>query len=195
MNRLFPNSPNRVLQGKLLVATERLMGTHFEKTVVLLLQDDSHSGTFGVILNRPANDQAKQNWREMSGSPEHVITQLVHGGPMGGPVFAIHRDESLGEVEIAGDVFISAKAESIQQLFDQNPDDYRIFLGIAGWRPDQLESEIEQGLWYVMDSDPDDIFDDSTWLWEKSMFRFGEYALCDVVGIPVNKLPLDPSLN
>lgn len=182
------------LRGKLLIATDELVGSGFERTVILVLQNDQQ-GTFGVVLNRPANDKIKQHWRKMSGSPEHVVSQLVQGGPMGGPVFAIHKYQDLGEMEIPGDIFISAKAESIEQLFDQNPDNYRIFMGIAGWKDDQLIDEIENGLWYVLDSDPEDIFDDSDWLWEKAMYRFGEESLCDLIGISIHELPLDPSLN
>ena len=195
-NRLFDNSGSRraPIRGQLLIASEKLNGTPFDRTVVLLVQDDEN-GTFGVILNRPANEQQKQHWCQMSGSPEHVAAQLVHGGPMGGPVFAIHKFQSLAEMEMPGDLFITAKAESIQQLFDRNPDNYRIYMGIAGWKPDQLVDEIDRGLWYVMDSDPEDIFDDAEWLWEKALFRFGEVALCDILGISEYELPLDPSLN
>lgn len=195
-NRIFPSSGNSSMpiRGQLLIATEMLNGTVFDRTVVLLVQDDEN-GAFGVILNRPADEKQKQHWRQMSGSPDHVASQLVHGGPMGGPVFAIHKFQSLAEMEMPGELFISAKAEMIQQLFDRNPDNYRIYLGIAGWKDDQLVDEIDRGLWYVMDSDPEDIFDDSDWLWEKALFRYGELALCDVLGITEYDLPLDPSLN
>lgn len=195
-NRIFPNheSTRVPTRGQLLIASEKLNGTAFDRTVVLLVQDDEN-GTFGVVLNRPANEKQKREWRQHSGSPEHVASKLVHGGPMGGPVFAIHKFQSLAEMEMPGEIFISAKAESIQQLFDRNPENYRIYLGIAGWKPDQLVSEVEQGLWYVMDSDPEDIFDDAEWLWEKALFRFGEITLCDILGISEYELPLDPSLN
>ncbi len=197
-NRIFGNSnglvPAEKLKGKLLVATESMMGTGFAKAVVLLLQDN-REGSFGVILNRPANEQIKQRWRQMSGSPEHVTTQLVEGGPVGGPVFAIHRFQSLGEMELPGEIFLSSNTETIQQLFDQSPENYRIFLGIAGWKPNQLHSEIQKGYWHVVESDPEDIFDDTQWLWERSMFRYGDQLLCDLLDINVHELPLDPALN
>jgi putative transcriptional regulator len=195
-NRIFESTQNspKPQRGQLLVATERLAGTVFDQAVVLLVQDDDN-GTFGVILNRPADDKQKRDWRAMSGSPDHVSGQLVNGGPMGGPVFAIHKFQSLAEMEMPGEIFISAKAEMIQQLYNRNPENYRIYLGIAGWKEDQLVDEVDRGLWYVMDSDPEDIFDDSEWLWEKAIFRFGELALCDILGISEFDLPLDPSLN
>ena len=34
----------------------------------------------------------------------------------------------------------------------------RIFAGHAGWSPGQLEEEIEEGAWYVVDGEPADAF-------------------------------------
>lgn len=198
MTNRFSGSQNDLfvsggLKGKLLVATEATTAP-FSKAVVLMLQDDAQ-GTFGVILNQPADEQLKQRWRQMSRSPEHVSAQLIQGGPFDGPVFAIHKFQSLGEVELPGDIFLSVNAETIQQLFEQSPEHYRIFLGIAGWNPAQLDSEIRDGFWHVVDCDPDDIFEDPQWLWERSMFRYGEQLLCETLGITIDNLPLDPSLN
>lgn len=199
MKNRFPDSRNDSfvsgsLKGKLLVASEELTEGQFIQAVILLLQDDAQ-GTIGVILNRPADDQLKRHWRQLSGGPEHVTSQLVKGGPVGGPVFAIHKFQSLGEMELPGDIFLSTNAETIQQLFEQSPEHYRIFLGIAGWNPTQLDSEIRDGFWHVVDCDPEDIFEDPQWLWQRSMFRYGEQLLCDTLGITINNLPLDPSLN
>ena len=43
---------------------------------------------------------------------------------------------------------------------DQIPDDaglVRIFSGYAGWGPDQLDLEIEEGAWWVVDVEPSDV--------------------------------------
>jgi putative transcriptional regulator len=34
----------------------------------------------------------------------------------------------------------------------------RIFAGYAGWSSGQLEGEITEGAWYVVESQPDDVF-------------------------------------
>ena len=111
MKNRFPDSRNDSfvsgsLKGKLLVASEELTEGQFIQAVILLLQDDAQ-GTIGVILNRPADDQLKRHWRQLSGGPEHVTSQLVKGGPVGGPVFAIHKFQSLGEMELPGDISVS----------------------------------------------------------------------------------------
>jgi putative transcriptional regulator len=66
----------------------------------------------------------------------------------------------------------------------------RIFAGYAGWGPGQLEGEIEEGAWYVVDAAPDDIFSGRPeGLWSHVLRRQGgDLAL-------VSTFPPDPSLN
>ena len=37
-------------------------------------------------------------------------------------------------------------------------DDLRIFSGYAGWGAGQLEAEIDEGAWFVVDADAGDVF-------------------------------------
>jgi putative transcriptional regulator len=66
----------------------------------------------------------------------------------------------------------------------------RVFAGYAGWSPDQLEAEIAEGSWYVVDAEPEDAFrDDAEALWPRVLRRQdGPLAL-------MATFPVDPSLN
>jgi putative transcriptional regulator len=66
----------------------------------------------------------------------------------------------------------------------------RVFAGYAGWSPGQLEGEVEEGAWYVVDALPLDPFvTDPHALWAGVLRRQGwplaAVAVC----------PLDPSMN
>jgi putative transcriptional regulator len=66
----------------------------------------------------------------------------------------------------------------------------RVFAGYAGWAAGQLEGEIEEGSWYVVDSLPSDPFaTEPGRLWSAVLRRQGwplsAVAVC----------PLDPTLN
>ena len=177
--------------GRLLVASPSLNGNPFQKTVILILQDND-KGTFGVCLNRPANDEVRQAWEEETGHYPYERC-VVNGGPVGGPVFAIHQDEEIAEVAMPGGIYVSANEESIQVLTEQADDRYRIVFGVASWQVGQLRSEIEQGVWYSIPSDSVDVFGDTSWLWEKSLRQYGQEVTCEVLGI--SSLPADVSLN
>ena len=66
----------------------------------------------------------------------------------------------------------------------------RVFAGYSGWSPGQLELEIKDGGWYVVDAEPTDPFaGDPAGLWRQVLRRQrGELAM-------VATFPEDPSMN
>ncbi len=66
----------------------------------------------------------------------------------------------------------------------------RVFAGYAGWGSDQLEDEIDEGAWFVVDALPADLTaTDPERLWER-VLRRQPPALAVVATFPE-----DPSLN
>jgi putative transcriptional regulator len=58
---------------------------------------------------------------------------------------------------------------------DEDPDewrDVRLFSGYSGWGPGQLESEIDEDAWLVLESRPEDVAtNDAERLWSKVLAR------------------------
>ncbi len=217
LNNFFPKQD--VAPGTLLVASPALFSTPFRKAVVLIVQNNEE-GTFGVVLNRPANEQIQFAWQELSGMNDDN-PNLVQGGPIGGPVFALHLHSALAELEMPGGICITSQSEKFQQIVERGnsenefsasigefevsePHDensggnssksnYRIVFGIAGWPKGQLISEVHNGLWYAMDGKPDQVFDKPEFMWEKLLRRHSRNMLRNVIGI--NQIPLDPLMN
>ena len=77
-----------------------------------------------------------------------------------------------------------------EQKLDRDPWLKRIFAGYAGWGEEQLEVEIREGSWFVVPSEPDDLFgQDPLGLWRRVLRRQpGELAW-------VSTQPADPTLN
>ena len=187
----FPHKSN-TLQGTLLVSTERLHGSSFEKSVVLLMQDDKR-GTFGVALNKLAEPQVRSAWEKLTGSETNDQHVIVSGGPLKGPVFALHQMPDLSDVEMPGGLHVSAQVEKLQQLMMQFENPYRIVVGVSGWKPGQLMTEVDSGYWYVMPADIETIFDDPKWMWEVCLHEYGRQQIADIVG--EHNIPYDPDLN
>ncbi len=189
----FELSPTQCLKGELLIATERLEASPFARTVVYILQDDPQ-GAFGVVLNRPADKKLRAAWSEASGiSLNEDDPHLLSGGPLGGPVFALHGQQQLGEIAVTEGIFLSATAESIDQLVQQHEEPYRICLGVVGWKPGQLHRELADAIWYHMPASPEIVFDASELLWEKSLLTFGREKLRDILSL--GELPPNPERN
>ncbi len=181
------------LTGQLLVATPSLRDPTFHRTVVLLL-DHGDDGGLGVVLNRPlevAVSAVLPPWQPHATAP----AVLFQGGP-------VALDSALGLVGVPGDTREPPGVRRINGSvglvdLDVEPADVvpelsglRVFAGYAGWSTGQLEREVEEGSWYVVDSEPRDAFTDQPeQLWRTVLRRQpGDLAL-------VAAFPEDPELN
>ncbi|MFE0133508.1 YqgE/AlgH family protein [Streptomyces sp. NPDC059037] len=193
------------LTGRLLVATPALADPNFDRAVVLLLDHDEE-GSLGVVLNRPTPVEVAdilEGWGDLAGSPGVVF----QGGP-------VSLDSALGVAVIpggegpspssglrstSGDPIAWRRVHGAIGLVDLDapPEllapalgSLRIFAGYAGWGPGQLEDELVEGAWYVVESEPGDVSSpDPERLW-RSVLRRQRSDLAMVATYPD-----DPSLN
>ncbi|OAY73902.1 uncharacterized protein LOC109719867 [Ananas comosus] len=149
--------------GCVLVATEKLDGvSSFERTVVLLLRLGSQSlreGPFGVILNRPLNKRIKH----MKPSNADLATTfadcpLFFGGPLDASMFLLKTGENSpktpGFEKVVSGISFGARnsldeAAALVKKGVLRPQDFRFFVGYAGWQFDQLLGEIANDYWVV----------------------------------------------
>ena len=178
--------------GMLLVASQRLAGTPFDRNAVFVVQDN-HNGTFGVTLNRPVEGEQWERFRDALGVASAVRESVLAGGPVAGPVLALHRVPELAEINIRDEVFVSVQAESIDRLLEQSDSPYRIALGMLAWKPGQLNDEIQAGLWFPVAATVDDVFGDPDRVWITGVKRYGRRQLQRITGI--SQFPEDPTVN
>jgi putative transcriptional regulator len=168
------------LKGKLLVATPELLDPNFFRTVVLVLEH-TDEGAIGVVLNRPSDydvDAALPDWEARAASPSVVF--------VGGPV-----SEStaicLGRIGGSEDISVVDASRDPEDLAAQK---VRFFAGYAGWMEGQLELEIEEGAWLVVDASSDDaLADDPELLWSRVLERQGGVTAL------LSRYPDDPTAN
>lgn len=180
--------------GRLLVATPALVDPNFAHTVVLLLDHDT-DGTLGVVLNRPSPISVSAvlpDWSSSVDPPE----VLFEGGPVStDAALAVACVPQIGASEpigfrrlfgLTGIIDLDTPPEVLAPAMTR----LRIFAGYAGWGSGQLEEEIAEGSWYVVDSSTHDIFHaDPSRLWSSVLRRQpGELAW-------VSTKPTDPTLN
>ena len=103
------------LAGQFLVASPHLRDPNFAQAVVLMLQHEEQ-GALGVVLNRPGDKTVDEVW-EMIGSDPFGCDELVHvGGPVPGPLIALHNQRSYSEKEILPKLFMSMQKDSIDLI-------------------------------------------------------------------------------
>ncbi len=180
------------LKGHFLIASPHLADPNFVKAVVLLVHHDKE-GAFGVVLNRPADSTVRDLWEKVGQSPCESEQLVLVGGPVPGPLMAVHGDLALAETEIIPGVYFAAQRDNLEKLLQQQEHPYRIFVGHSGWGAGQLENEMKQGAWLTAPAKPEYVFYDETDLWKKVRDQVGASMLVEFLGIET--LPQDPTLN
>lgn len=180
------------LRGKLLVAAPMMREPTFARTVISLLEH-TDDGALGVVINRPGEaplldvlppvaDIASEPAVLFAGGPVEPRAAIALGVVAGETVHTYWRPlvPPLVTVDLDGDPDVLAGA--LREL--------RVFAGYAGWSGGQLEGEIAQGAWYVVDSLPLDPFDavpDRLWyaVLRRQQWPLSAVAVC----------PTDPTMN
>ena len=178
--------------GDLLISEPYLPDPNFERTVVLICENDEN-GTVGFVLNRRSNSV----FSDVIVDASHFDVPLYVGGPVQhNTLHFVHKDiiemksgKFLGERLVWGGDF-----NRLLTLIDTHQIDkknYRFFVGYSGWSPGQLLEELKTKSWIVyQNTDENLIFDFSSKdLWKKVLTEMGgKYRL-------ISNYPIDPRLN
>lgn len=165
------------------MAGTSLIDPNFFRTVVFVVEHDEE-GAFGLVLNQPSEEPVAAHIPELTGAVGDPAVVFV-----GGPV----QPQAATGYRIAGDGDEDTIRPGVVALDFENLDPFaqsRVFAGYAGWGPGQLEMELAEDAWIVVEPMIDDLFSPSPGdLWESVLRRQGgRLAL-------LATYPPDPSLN
>ena len=154
----------------LLVASPSLEGAFSRTTLVAIPVQGKH---LGFILNRATDLKLSTLFPDHAPSAR-VAAPLYIGGPeMNEALFAVvPRDPGDKALLLFGGLYVTGKAESIDRIIEQTPNDARFFSGFVGWQPGELQGEIERGMWYVAEPEAGLVFSaDPNGMWEALVTR------------------------
>jgi putative transcriptional regulator len=152
------------LAGHLLVAPPHERDLDFIRTVILLVQH-SEEQAVGLVLNRPTDTPLKKAWRGRWHGPYNPPT--YGGGPVPGPIMALHTAQVFGELEILPGIYYSVQKGHLERLMEQPPGRLKVFASHAGWGPGQLEQFLAAGPWLVLPATAERVFCQGPGLWEE----------------------------
>lgn len=166
-------------KGCLLIATEKLDGSHiFERTVILLLSSGARHklGPVGVILNRPSLMSIKEASETIFADDADIAAAfagrpLFFGGPLEECFFILGpRAQQTAAGGISGGSDVVARTGLFEEVMPGlhygtretvgcaaelakrgvvGVRDFRFFDGFCGWEREQLRDEVRAGLWHV----------------------------------------------
>ena len=149
------------LAGQFLLAMPGMGDPRFERSVIYMLAHD-HEGAMGFIVNRPTDGL--------------TLGEMASNLPPAYPrrAYAIYRYLSEGRCSRKTALFyiqqtpdwLMSEPVSVTQSLDilvqaaegKGPQHMRLVLGYAGWGPGQLENEIQDNAWLIVEADIGDVF-------------------------------------
>ena len=181
------------LQGHLLIASPHLGDSNFNRTVVLMVQHTG-DGALGLVLNRPSNKRICDIWESLTGRTSDSDAPIYIGGPLEGPLMAVHTSRKLAENEIVPGLWFATHKEHLHTLVEQSKQPFRLFSGYSGWGSGQLEGEMRAGGWLKLPATAELVFaDDDAEVWQLATRAVGHDIL--KADRAIKELPDDPSLN
>jgi len=138
--------------GIFIKSTSLLDDTVFEKSVIFVTEYNE-KGAMGFIIN-------KEFPRKLNDLEEfkHIIPFPIH---LGGPVdqehlYFVHQRLDLieGGVPVTDNIFLGGDFKSAVKKIDNNilsEKDIKIFIGYCGWDYLELDEEIAEGSWVILE--------------------------------------------
>jgi putative transcriptional regulator len=157
-----------------LVASPRLIDPDYRGAVLLAVPIDN-ARHVGVIINRPTGRSLASLFPQHAPS-KSVRDPVYFGGPMlRQAIFAVVRTDhtpGTGSIRMMKELFLATQGAVVDHIIEQTPNDARYYVGYVVWRPGELRQEVDRGLWYVLEPDPDLVFrKDPESLWEELLRR------------------------
>jgi putative transcriptional regulator len=182
------NKQAEYLDGQMLIAMPVMDDERFQRTVIYMCAHSSE-GAMGIIVNRPAGsidfpgllmqlDIIKKGERIALPKSAEAL-KVLRGGPVEpGRGFVLHSSDFFikdSTLEIDEEVSLTATLDILKAIATgTGPSRALLALGYAGWRPGQLENEIQHNGWLHCPADSDLVFDkDVDSKYERALKKIG----------------------
>ena len=178
--------------GSVLISEPFLSDNYFSRSVVFLC-DHNEEGSFGFVLNKFIDNSISDLLDDFPVSDIKICV----GGPVDkSNLFYIHAlgNEIPNSTPTSKGLFIGGDFEVLKKLLADHPEkksQVRFFVGYSGWSKDQLNEEMKQKSWIVLNTvSPAQILDTSSNdFWEESLKSLGgKFEL-------MSRFPKNPSDN
>ncbi len=169
MSQRYPDKMNNhYITGRFLLASPAMGDPRFKDALIYICSHDE-SGAMGITINKAKAGLSLSDLLEQIGIEGDVRvadTPVLNGGPVDiDRGFVLHSADYFKEetsLKLSDTLTLTSTKDILQALVDENaPAKAMIAIGYSGWGAGQLESEIMQNAWLVVDVDEDIIFDEN----------------------------------
>lgn len=131
--------------GTLLIAPPKIKDSFWYKSVIFVTEHH-RNGSMGLILNK-RSEMSITEFTEQIGPAMNIPGYMYLGGPVNIKALTmLHSSEwqCSNTMQVNDDFSISSAEDLLTRLGDGDaPKHFRLFLGLCGWAPNQLMSELK----------------------------------------------------
>lgn len=139
-------------KGRVLISEPFLNDTYFKRSVVILTEH-SDQGTVGFVLNKQVDLKVGDVIQDF---PE-INASICIGGPVS--TNTLHYIHTLGDlipdsIHVIDNIFWGGDFEVLKDMVASGmvkKHQIRFFLGYAGWSANQLEAELAENAWLIVE--------------------------------------------
>ncbi|MGR6833148.1 YqgE/AlgH family protein [Aliivibrio wodanis] len=157
------------LKNHFLVAMPSMKDPFFHRSVIYICEHDSE-GTMGLRINETVPislegmlDQIKLDKPSPVIFPQTLTQPVLNGGPVSDDRgFVLHsvKDSYISSIRVTNELSVTTSKDILATLgTESQPHKYLVALGYSGWDAGQLEEELTENSWLVLEADPSVIFD------------------------------------
>ncbi len=166
-------STEKVIKGSLILSQPLMKDFNFNRSIILICEHSSE-GSLGYKLNDKIPTESI-----VSDLNLFIKEKLFIGGPVEKSYLNfIHNSKEVPScIKITNDVFLGGDIDYFLRSLRTNSNKikYKFFSGYSGWASDQLDNEIEENSWIVInDYEPSFMFDGiDDKFWSTFLKQFG----------------------
>ncbi len=142
------------------------------------------SDTAGPPASLPVAGNKHVVAAEAAAEASKSLGTIHFGGPLSGPVVAVHSSSEHAEAQAGKGIYVAAQRDMLETLVRQKPGPFRLIVGHLGWTNDQLRAERDAGFWHMIDATDEDVFAGDHELWPTVIRRATTRSLTNWLGIP-----------
>jgi len=148
------------MKGKILLSSPNLLSDMIFYKSIILIVDETEKGLTGFILNRKSDLYITKDIK----STKKVKIDLFYGGPVSNNHYYLLKSENdhFESIKIHKNLYWG---NNLEYLFNQIEDglidkeDVIFFQGYSGWDNEQLDDEIENNSWIVLENGIENTFE------------------------------------
>lgn len=172
----------QILQkGSILIARPSLLTDIFHRSVVILVNYSDQTGSIGFVLNKSLEIPVNVFLGDLNS--DNIV---YSGGPVEEEnIFYLHKRPDLikDSEHIQGDLYWSGSFDDVKHAVNNGfiqTNEIKFYVGYSGWSQNQLDDEVKNGAWNVINDREFDLFSDLNHnLWKDQMKQLGgENLLC-----------------